>query len=361
MNKIINMLVCSIILLGFFIPSNYIEISILLSFFSGVVLFFYTKKIKLHQLLISFLLLSILMFYTLINSDREILLGSVQIITLILISNSDFKKIGISNKVVLILSSVLITIAIMNILDITIIDNLILQHYNTYNNVHYAVEWSNKPVAFFDMHSLAGGVYGIFSLLNLYIYFRTRNKIYVFYGLIFILLLIFLNSVTSIVSFLIISSVYLFEFYKKTSINNKKYFLLLTFSVAFCIFLLMNDTLKEVFGSDINGLAGRFSENGILINNLQQIIHNPFYGVGFTENTDLFYGDSGMVNFINKANIIGAFLYYYLIYRVFNEQTMKSGKVIFIYILLLEIGTNFLFYPRTIGLLLLVLIKLKKE
>jgi len=111
----------------------------------------------------------------------------------------------------------------------------------------------------------------------------------------------------------------------------------------------LQEDVSEIFHREDNGLLGRYSSVGGLSNNFEFILDHPLRPIGLGFSDDLWYADSGPVEYILKGSFpllatvyLGAFLFFF--------RNLKSrSRAIFILVVFMgfEIGYSNLQYLRT--------------
>ena len=215
----------------------------------------------------------------------------------------------------------------------------------------------NKPVAVFGTHSLAGFYNFILFLANLAVYKYTKQTRFLLISIAYMVFLFWLQSATSLVYLLIAIILLQMELYKA---QRFLFIVLLVIQLLSIVLLfqmaddLIEATMNQLF-SDRNGLGGRYSEGGNLINNLNYILAHPFRGIGFAYSTDFFYADSGYLEYALRNSILGAIG----VFIAFSRFILRNVKTSHRYLLLaaylsFEVGFSNLLYFRTFAITLFV-------
>lgn len=224
----------------------------------------------------------------------------------------------------------------------------------------------HKPVLSFATHSLAGFFMYLFFYMNLQTYKTKNNVLYLLFSLIYICFLIFLKSNTALL-FVGIATlqlfVYLFIFKKKMA------YWMIFLSVLGCWYYnqeissflkVMSYNINQTLTSSTNGIQGRFSSTGSLRDNLNYLGDHPFRPIGFGYSSDLFYGDSGFIEYILRGSLLLAICIYTALFLFLKNNlfSKKTAYALFGLILLFEIGFTGLTYFRTLYLLPFMIIYL---
>ncbi|WP_141493445.1 hypothetical protein [Bacillus thuringiensis] len=119
-------------------------------------------------------------------------------------------------------------------------------------------------------------------------------------------------------------------------------------------------TMDQTFSSHSNGVLGRYSDNGNLAGNLDYINEHPFRPIGFGYSPEIFYGDSGIVEYLTRGSVLLVLSMYGALF-LFLKNNLYSKKIaysLFILIVLFEIGFTVLTYGRMLYLLPFVVLYL---
>ena len=208
----------------------------------------------------------------------------------------------------------------------------------------------SKPVTVFGTHSLAGFYDFLFFIVNIAVYKYTRQTKFMMFAIGYMLFLFWLQSSTSLVNFFLAFIIIQAELYR-----TKKHLFYIIFAAeliaAVLTYQLAGDLIDQTLGqlfSERNGLGGRYSEGGNLVNNLQYVMDHPFKGIGFGYTTEFFYADSGYLEYALRDGILGALG----IFIAFSRYILRNVKTSYRYLLLFaylsfEVGFSNLLYFRT--------------
>ena len=249
-----------------------------------------------------------------------------------------------------------IVLAIMLLLRIPLVTEFFLTHYASgYEELlPYMIE-EGKPVLMFGSHSVAG----FFFYLLFYVTFQTfvvlGSKLNLVYALCYLGLLTSLSSFTSVVFAVvaILQIVIHFQWHKSFLAGLIASALILAAVLVVLPRVDAFDDLKadlvEVTQRQDNGLLGRYSSSGGLVGNLGYIAEHPFRPIGLGLSWQLWYADSGPVEYILKGSFpllitmyTGAFLFFYK-----NLRNKRRAIFLFLIFLGFEIGYSNLQYIRT--------------
>jgi hypothetical protein len=105
--------------------------------------------------------------------------------------------------------------------------------------------------------------------------------------------------------------------------------------------------------SQLNGFSGRFSEFGTLYNTIKYIEDRPFSPVGIGYRSDLFFGDSGPVEYYLRGSI-ALLLSVYGGFFFFLKRNLMSKRhlvLLFLSVMAFELGYSSLTYVRLLYML----------
>lgn len=216
------------------------------------------------------------------------------------------------------------------------------------------VEWFNKPVTVFATHSIAAFAAFVLFLANLFLYRARRSTVFLLFALLHLVILVLLKSVSAI-GFLGLSLVILAVLQQG---------LLKAFGVALLVCLGAAAWWNSSFLIDAwailtstgGGFLGRYAEGAPLERTIHFILQHPFAPIGLEFNRDVFYGDSGIVEYLVRGSVPLLLIMYAALW-LFLRRSIDSFRVrlgVFSMILLFETGYTILTYYRTTGLLVLL-------
>ena len=266
-------------------------------------------------------------------------------------NNKNPDDLNIYLKTLVIVNTYLFVLSIFIIFSIPIGIDLISSSYQAfYIELIPNMLAQSKPVTVFGTHSLAGFYDFLFFIVNIAVYKYTRQTKFMIFAIGYMLFLFWLQSSTSLVNFLIAFLIIQAELYK-----TKKYLFYVLFAteliVAVLAYQIAGDLISQTLGqlfSDRNGLGGRYSEGGNLVNNLHYVMAHPFKGIGFGYTTEFFYADSGYLEYALRDGILGSLG----IFIAFSRYILRNVKTGYRYLLLFaylsfEVGFSNLLYFRT--------------
>jgi hypothetical protein len=129
--------------------------------------------------------------------------------------------------------------------------------------------------------------------------------------------------------------------------------LLSTPLLAVVLFTSRQQILEHVSGILLftgSGLLGRESETGVLAGTLKYLVEHPFSGVGLTYSSDLFFADSGFVEYTLRGTVLLTVCIYVAWYRFARGNIDKTAhfRLIFWSTVLFEVGFTVITYTRFI-------------
>ncbi len=235
-----------------------------------------------------------------------------------------------------------------------LVDFVIENYSMAYPELVPAMLASGKPVLTFGSHSLAGFFFYAFFLLALELYRATQRRAVLLASVPWIPMMVALNSVTSY----IFAGVALAQLLAAAGWADRLAVALLS-TAGTCLYAWagydlaaaagLMDQLSAVMKSSENGLLGRYSAEGALAPNLSFIAQNPFSPIGLGFSDQLFFADSGPVDYLMR----GSFPLLIAVYAglfVFLRRNLWSSRhawILFLVYLGFEIGYSNLRYPRT--------------
>jgi len=261
------------------------------------------------------------------------------------------------------------------VLNIEIVDQLLLSWYNDFYPMLLTnmVGWYNKPVLSFGSHSIAGLFMFLFMYLAIRSYFAYRNPMYLFLAFSYVSFLWFLQSVTSLI-LAVVAIIYCIVALRPASKRAVNYLFLIFPLVTLLlgvitllkfseILIALNtgfETILGVLTSPLNGFWGRFSEDGILKQNLAFIANSWYRPAGLRTEDGLFFGDSGPIEYMVRGSFLMLFSIYGGLYIFLSKNLRRQHTAIFLFLLILaaEIGFTHIKYFRLTSLLPFVVVYL---
>ncbi|BCC14771.1 hypothetical protein [Bacillus cereus] len=207
-----------------------------------------------------------------------------------------------------------------------------------------------KPVNTFTTHSIAGFYSFIFFLMNILTFVVLKRKIHLLYSLMYMMFLFFMQSSTSLVYFALCFGAIIVVF--------RRYKLVTFFGVSLLLVYIMMDfqsfsiidMINEKLFSKKNGLMVRYDETtGVLGEQIDLLLSNPFRGYGYTVLPGLPYVDSGYIEYALRGSIFGLGLIILgLFFFLKRNLGFKMGFIILMIFLSFEVGFSNLIYFRSL-------------
>lgn len=351
MNKYKDYVFIFLLFIGVYFPSS-IGMEIKSSFMWTKLIMFLTvsllliiKQKKIRTIfMFSFLsVISILLISTLFSGAVEYSFGRLGfILCLLLLFCIDFKNISLSPKVIYafaIFNIITISIGYLIVIDNAAVNNFIIDFYSAHKDyLVYSMIGQHKPVLTFGTHSVAA----LFIFYLFYINFKHfmifNKKISLVFSILYIILEYFLHSNTGYV-FLIagLAHVVYYAFHHIKRKHMWKYL----FSIAMLLILFNGEisnfmqllilNMGDVWSSPINGIAGRFGDRGALQVNFEYIASHPLNPIGFGYLPDLYYTDSGFVEYILRGSFTLPLIIYISLFLFLKKNVISKSSSYTIY------------------------------
>ena len=253
-----------------------------------------------------------------------------------------------------------IAMGIAILLGVRSVQDFIIAHYAyAGEGLLAAMMLLRKPVLTFASHSIAGFFFYLFFWINLQAYKSRRQKIFMFFAVSYVVLVLAVFSVTGVVLGCIASLQLLLFAWKST--RHKFVACALLFLIVFSAILFgprVDWARPARIATDIlttpgSGWLGRYVPGGTMYEDLEYVRAHPLSpaGVGFKEG--LMAGDSGPIEYLFRGSFILLFLvyagFYYFLRR--NLVCRMHVYVLFVVVLAFETGISTLLYFRTLYLL----------
>lgn len=257
------------------------------------------------------------------------------------------------------------------ILGSTSVSDTLVSHYSSFSPDLVSVMTAvRKPVLTFGSHSTAAFFYYLLFLMNFETYKVWRKPSSLAFAACYIVLCFALFSVSGLV-FMSFATAQIFLYVTQ---NNWKLLIasaaVVLATATFLVERYIAD-LKVVVAyaglaaekaatSEVNGLSGRFSELGTLYSTVNYIADRPFSPVGMGYRTDLFFGDSGPVEYYLRGSLPLVLCIYggLLVFLRRNLVSKRHAILLFFVILAFECGFTSLTYVRLLYLLPVVIVYL---
>jgi hypothetical protein len=241
--------------------------------------------------------------------------------------------------------------------------NFIIDHYSAFYPELVPFEIGiGKPVLTFASHSLGAFFYYLFFLVNLETYKKDKYRPGVIFAIVYIGLGFALLSVTGLALMFLAT----FQLLRYLAKENLKFTLVAVFSTVVLLATLLQvfipdrqdwiaagSIVTDIATSPSNGLLGRFSNSGTLYSTVNYIRNYPFRPLGVGYRGDLFFGDSGLVEYYLRGSIPLLICVYggLFVFLHRNLHSRSHARILFFTILAFELGYTSLSYFRTLYLL----------
>jgi hypothetical protein len=249
-----------------------------------------------------------------------------------------------------------IVTAALLLLQVTPVMQFFLDNYAfAYDDLLPYMLEEGKPVLTFGSHSLAGFFFYLLFYLTFQTFVKAGSKLNLVFAICYLALLTCLYSFTALV-FAVVATIQLvlhFQWHKSVVAGLVASALLLTAAVLILprldVLQDFKEDMLEVTHREDNGLLGRYSSSGGLSTNLEYIAEHPFQPIGLGLSNQLWYADSGPVEYVLRGSFpllilvyAGAFLFFYK-----NLKSKRQAIFLFLVFLGFEVGYSNLKYIRT--------------
>jgi hypothetical protein len=225
-----------------------------------------------------------------------------------------------------------------------------IQHYSQFypELVPYMME-VGKPVLTFGTHSLAAFFFYLLFWINFETYKVTPKRTSLFFACCYIGLGFALLSVSGLVLMSIAALqifIYAIRNRPKTAITVSMVILTSVLLTAFWFSGEVEESvadaaaIENILGSPTNGLMGRFSDLGTLRSTMAYLRARPFSPVGVGYRSDLFFGDSGVIEYYLRGSLPLVLVIYGGLFAFLktNLISRRDAWHIFIVFFLFEMG-----------------------
>jgi hypothetical protein len=265
------------------------------------------------------------------------------------------------------------TVGTALVLDVQVADRFVKAFYTAYwqNILVVALDWHNKPVLTFATHSLAGFFYYLFFYLNFRTYIVTGSRWSLAAAIGHIALGLAVRSTTGWILMTVASAQLSLALWRRYRRQFAWVPLVAPVLAVGAIALQAERSATSVaaagailVGNEESGLMARYSTTGMLGGNLRYLHDSPFAPLGFNYglDQDLFYGDSGLIQFMLRGSLPLVLLVYGGLYGFLRANLRNRSDVrwLFWVILAFEIGYVPLFRYRFTSFLPFMLVYLNE-
>ncbi|MGH9161293.1 MAG: hypothetical protein ACRD2X_15085 [Vicinamibacteraceae bacterium] len=250
-------------------------------------------------------------------------------------------------------------------------DRFIKAYYTAfYPTIHISMlDWHDKPVLTFATHSIAGFFYYLFFYLNFRTYAVTGSGAALAAAVGHIALGLALRSTTGSILLTLAAGQLAVAVYRR---HGRQVAWLPLVAPVVIVGLLVSqadrllasiEPVREiVVGTESSGLLSRYSSTGMLGGNLRYLNDSPFSPLGFNYGLehDLFYGDSGFIQFLLRGSLPLVLLVYGGLYGFLRSNLRSRTDVRWLYIVILafDLGIVSLFSFRITSFLVFMIVYL---
>ncbi|MCU5209330.1 hypothetical protein [Bacillus paranthracis] len=238
----------------------------------------------------------------------------------------------------------------------TIID-FFINNYSLYyqDMMPYALAMK-KPVVMFAAHSVAGFFLYLMFYMCFALYKKEGKLIQLVFSVLYVWFIFNLSSNGGYIFFSVATIQLLYYFLKYKTLKAFGLISIIFVSALFVLEEVMNvinkysTIISRTLSSDQNGISGRYSNDGILSGNIDYIKDNILMPVGFGNSPDLFFGDSGMMEYMLRGSIPLVILMYLGLYLFLKRNLYSNYAVItiFVAVIIMDFGAQTLLSFRTL-------------
>ena len=310
-----------------------------------------------------------LVFFTLMSPLTEFAVGSYAYYFLLsLLFCLNLREVRLPHWVLqlpALASLTLIACSAAIILQLPHIVSFFISHYSAfYPELVPSMLAAGKPVLTFGSHSLAGFFFYLFFLLNFKAFQTRASKASFAAAIVFLAVSVPLHSVTSylFIAFAILQIVLHFGLHRRSAFRVGTAVVMLAGAVyasqSPTVEAAISAGLKEIVASRTNGLAARYTSQGTLAPNIDYILQNPLTPTGLRYSSDLWYVDSGPIEYVLRGSVILMLAIYVGLFLFLrdNLHSRASAHLLFGVYVAFEVGFSNLIYLRTLYLLPFIVI-----
>src|SRR5581483_2582187 len=221
---------------------------------------------------------------------------------------------GKSLQIIFVLANLVnVMLGMAVILGSELVDNFLVRYYSSfYPELLEMMMGFRKPVLSFATHSVAAFFFYLFFFLNFETYKVKKSRVYLIFALCYVGLTFSLFSFSSMA----LTSFAVFQVLRYSAQRRRKTVMaILVVTIlavgAFVIRYLaelenlatISQAVSLALTSPTSGFLGRFSQVGTLYDTVNYLRSRPFSPVGLSYRGDLFFGDSGLVEYYLRGSI----------------------------------------------------------
>lgn len=223
-----------------------------------------------------------------------------------------------------------------------------------------------KPVIMFAAHSIAGFFLYLLFYMCFTMYKKEGKLIQLVFSILYVWFIFNLSSNGGYIFFSVATIQLMYYFIKYKTLKAFGLISIISVSALFVLEEVMNvfnkysTIISRTLSSDQNGISGRYSNDGILSGNIDYIKDNIFMPVGFGNSPDLFFGDSGLMEYMLRGSIPLVILMYagLFLFLKRNLYSNYSVVIVLVAILIMDFGAQTLLSFRTLFILPFLIIYL---
>jgi hypothetical protein len=377
-SRLATALMALLLIIGFYLPTSVAEtISIPLKLVSSAILLSILAALLLrkHSILSLFAVINvmainvILLICTLLSPFTEFAYGGyIPVLLLSALFCVSVRNIGLTaagRRIFDATNAMNLILAALLLLPVPAVTQFFLSHYayGYEDLLPYMLE-EGKAVLTFGSHSLAAFFFYLLFYMTFQTFVTLGTKLNLFFALGYLALLLSLACFTSLV-FAGVAAVQLVSClqWRKSVVAGLIVATLLLAATAVVGLDRVSgftEDMLEVSQRQDNGLLGRYSTSGGLLTNLEYIAGHPFSPIGLGMSWQLWYSDSGPVEYLLKGSFPLLFTVYTGAYLFFRKNLRSRRQAVFLFLVFLgfELGFSNLQYLRTQYFLPFVLVYL---
>jgi hypothetical protein len=297
-------------------------------------------------------LIALLLLFTLLSPLNGLALGAVvPYLGFATVLSVNYRRLQVgpfSMRIFALLAAVLLVLGWGTVCGSAAINGALEANYQMYYDELFEqmVGWYAKPVSVYATHSLSAFAYFAFAVT----FFRLAQGevriglrlLWIMLCLGFALLIPFLMS-NSAIGLTVILTLLFFWYLFKSGRLFLLAALLLAAAVALALygaplFALVDATfqVQDIFSSNLNGFAGRFSTDSRLSSTYRYLMEYSFWPVGLSNDPAISFGDNFIAEYIVRLSPIGYVLILVMLYRFLraNLQSKRMAQAFFLFFLM---------------------------
>jgi hypothetical protein len=264
--------------------------------------------------------------------------------------------------------SILLGIAVL--VGVEPIRNFFVTYYSAfYPELLEFMTTQGKPVLSFGTHSLAAFFFYLWFWLCFETYKVRHNRWYLGFAVSYIFLGYALRSVSGLI-LMSAATVQLLAYGARKRPQLMKAAVVVTCLAVVAVIHTFAQEIEELASVGVkvvsilmspgNGLSGRFSQTGTLFSTVAYLRERPFSPVGVGYRSDLFFGDSGLVEYYLRGSVLLVAAVYSGLYAFLRQNLISKADAshLFIVIVFFELGLTALVNVRVLYVLPVIVVYL---